>query len=441
MKRPGAPLALPTLIARKRDGGALTDGEIRAVIEGAARDTIPDYQLSALLMAIVWRGMTERELVAWTLAMIDSGDRLRWPKLGGPKVDKHSTGGVGDKISLALAPLAAAAGLYVPMMAGRALGHTGGTLDKLEAIPGFRTSLAPAAFGRVLARAGFVLAGQSARLAPADRRLYALRDATATVESIPLIASSILSKKVAEGADGLVMDVKVGSGAFLPARARARALARTLVGLGGRLGLRVRALLTDMEQPLGLAIGNAVEVREALDVLRGAGPADVRALTVHLGAEMLVLGGRSRDRAAGARAIEAAIASGAGLERFRLAVRLQGGDVRAVDDPRRLPRARHARVLRASRAGVVTGVDAGALGRAATLLGAGRLQKHDRIAPGAGILLAVKIGARVARGDALCTVAFDDPSRERAARPLVAGAFRIQDAGPRARPLVLETLG
>ena len=293
----------------------------------------------------------------------------------------------------------------------------------------------------MLARAGFVLAGQSARLAPADRRLYALRDATATVESIPLIASSILSKKVAEGADGLVMDVKVGSGAFLPARARARALARTLVGLGGRLGLRVRALLTDMEQPLGLAIGNAVEVREAIDVLRGAGPADVRALTVHLGAEMLVLGGRSRDRAAGARAIEAAIASGAGLERFRLAVRLQGGDVRAVDDPRRLPRARHARVLRASRAGVVTGVDAGALGRAATLLGAGRLQKHDRIAPGAGILLAVKIGARVARGDALCTVAFDDPSRERAARPLVAGAFRIQDAGPRARPLVLETLG
>jgi pyrimidine-nucleoside phosphorylase/thymidine phosphorylase len=438
--KPRAPLAMPTLIAKKRDGGALTDGEIRAVIEGAARDTIPDYQLAALLMAIVWRGMTGPELVAWTVAMIDSGDRLRWPGLRGPKIDKHSTGGVGDKISLALAPLAAAAGLYVPMMAGRALGHTGGTLDKLEAIPGFRTALSPAAFGRVLGRAGFVLAGQSARLAPADRRLYALRDATATVESIPLIASSILSKKVAEGADGLVMDVKVGSGAFLPAEAQARALARTLVALGRRLGLRVRALLTDMDQPLGLAIGNAAEVREAIAVLRGGGPPDVRALTVRLGAEMLVEGRLARDRRAGARAIEDAIATGAGLERFRLAVRLQGGDVRAVDEPDRLPRARHARVLRSPRAGVVTRVDAGMLGRAATLLGAGRLRKQDRIAPGVAILLGVKVGDRVARGDALATVEFEDAARERAARPLVAGAFRIQDAGAGpARPLVLET--
>jgi pyrimidine-nucleoside phosphorylase len=440
MKR--APLLpIPSLIATKRDGRALADAEIRAVIAGAARGDIPDYQLSALLMAIVWRGMTTRELTTWTVAMIDSGERLRWTALRAPAVDKHSTGGVGDKISLALAPLCAACGLTVPMIAGRALGHTGGTLDKLEAIPGFRTALTTAQIGRVLARAGFVLAGQTARLVPADRALYALRDATATVESIPLIASSILSKKVAEGARALVMDVKVGSGAFLPERARARALARTLIALGGRLGLPVRALLTDMDQPLGNAIGNAAEVRETIDVLRGGGPADVRALTVRLGAEMLAIGGVARDRRDGARRIEAALASGAGLERFRLGVRLQGGDPRAIDDPRRLPRARHTHLVRAARRGVVTRVDAGLLGRAATLLGAGRLRKQDRIAPGAAILLRAKIGQPVARGDVLATVEFDDAARERAARPLVERAFVVGGQRPRPRPLVLETLG
>jgi len=439
--RARAPLAMPSLIAAKRDGGALPDADIRAVIAGAARGEIPDYQLSALLMAIVWRGMTTRELVTWTAAMIDSGERLRWTRLRAPAVDKHSTGGVGDKISLALAPLAAACGLTVPMIAGRALGHTGGTPDKLEAIPGYRTALSAAEIGRVLARAGFVLAGQTARLVPADRALYALRDATATVESIPLIASSILSKKVAEGARALVMDVKVGSGAFLPERERARALARTLIALGRRMGLPVRALLTDMDQPLGDAIGNAAEVREAIDVLRGGGPADVRALTVRLGAEMLVLGGVARDRGDGARRIETEIASGAGFERFRLGVRLQGGDPRAIDDPRRLPRARHTRLIRAARRGVVTRVDAGLLGRAATLLGAGRLRKEDRIAPGAAILLHAKVGAHVARGDALATVAFDDPARERAARSMVASAFAVGAHAPARTRLILETLG
>jgi pyrimidine-nucleoside phosphorylase len=436
-----APLALPPLIAKKRDGGQLADGEIEAVVAGAARGDIPDYQLSALLMAIVWRGMTTRELTTWTVAMIDSGERLRWTALRAPAVDKHSTGGVGDKVSLALAPLCAVCGLTVPMIAGRALGHTGGTLDKLEAIPGFRTALTAREIGRVLARAGFVLAGQTARLVPADRALYALRDATATVESIPLIASSILSKKVAEGARALVMDVKVGSGAFLPERAGARELARTLIALGGRLGLPVRALLTDMDQPLGNAIGNAAEVRETIDVLGGGGPADVRALTVRLGAEMLAVGGVARDRRDGGRRIEAAIASGAGLERFRLGVRLQGGDPRAIDDPRRLPRARHTHLLRAARRGVVTRVDAGLLGRAATLLGAGRLRKQDRIAPGAAILLHAKIGTPVARGDLLATVEYDDASRERAARPLVERAFVVGGQRPRPRPLVLETLG
>ncbi|HXT99283.1 MAG TPA: thymidine phosphorylase [Polyangia bacterium] len=434
-------LAVPGLIAKKRDGGALTDGELEAIIEGAVRGTIPDYQLSALLMAIVWRGLGPRELVTWTRAMIDSGERLSWKALPGPTVDKHSTGGVGDKVSLCLAPLCAAAGLYVPMMAGRALGHTGGTLDKLETIPGFRTALEPAAFRRVLTQAGFVLAGQSARLAPADRLLYALRDATATVESIPLIASSILSKKIAEGAGALVMDVKVGSGAFLPARSRARTLARALIGLGGRLGLKVRAVLSDMDQPLGAAIGNAVEVREAIEILRGGGPVDLRALTVRLGAEMLVLGRRARDLAEGTRRIERAITSGAGLERLARGVRLQGGDARVVEDPERLPRARRQRVIRAGRAGVVVRADAGALGRAATLLGAGRLRKEDRIAPGAAIVLAAKVGTPVARGEALCTLHYDDEARADAAAPLVARAFRIGPRAPRATPLVLETLG
>ena len=436
-----APLSVPTLIARKRDGGALGDGDIRALVAGAAAGEIPDYQLAALLMAIVWRGMSARELVVWTEAMIESGDRLRLSEVPGRKVDKHSTGGVGDKISLCLAPLVAACGVPVPMMAGRALGHTGGTLDKLESVPGFRTALSPAEFRRVLGRAGLVLAGQSARLCPADRILYALRDATATVESVPLIASSILSKKVAEGAEALVLDVKVGAGAFLRVRAQGRALARTLVRLGARLGLEVRALLTAMEEPLGVEIGNACELGEAIEILRGGGPGDVRGLTVRLGAEMLVLGRRAPDRAEGARLIEQAIASGAGLERLALCVRLQGGDARVIDEPARLPRARRSHVVRATRTGVVVRVDAGLIGRAATLLGAGRLTKEDRVDPGAGITLAAKVGARVGRGDVLCVVRCDEDGRWAASRHLVAAAFRI---GSRARPeapLVLETVG
>jgi len=436
-----APLHTPALIAKKRDGGTLADAEIRALIDGAVTGDVPDYQLSALLMAIVWRGLDTRELTTWTRAMIDSGERLRWDDLPGPVIDKHSTGGVGDKVSLCLAPLCAAAGLYVPMMAGRALGHTGGTLDKLETIRGFRTALEPRTFARVLKRAGFVLAGQSARLAPADRRLYALRDATATVESIPLIASSILSKKVAEGAAGLVMDVKTGSGAFLPSLEQTRALARTLIALGRSLGLPVRAVLSGMDQPLGDAIGNAVEVQEAIDVLKGGGPADLVDLTLRLGAEMLVLGGLARDLREGTARMTRARASGEGLQRFALGVRLQGGDPRVVDDPRRLPVARHSRVVRAPRSGFVARADAGLLGRAATVLGAGRARQEDRISPGAGILLRAKVGARVAAGDPLCTVHFDDPARARAALPQIAAAFRIAPRAPSPPPLVVETLG
>ena len=442
-RRPRAvapPLPVPTWIARKRDGGALEDDAIRALIGGAATGTVPDYQLAALLMAIVWRGLSPRELAVWLDAMVASGDRMRLSAIRGVKVDKHSTGGVGDKISLCLAPLVAACGVPVPMMSGRALGHTGGTLDKLESIPGFRTALAPREFARVLAKAGLVLAGQSATLAPADRLLYALRDATATVESIPLIASSILSKKIAEGTDGLLMDVKVGRGAFLPEKARARALARTLVQLGSRAGLRVVALLTAMDQPIGQAIGNACELAEAIDVLRGGGPADTRALTVRFGAEMLVLGKRARDVAEGARRIEAAIGSGAGLEKLRLCVRLQGGDVGVIDDPRRLPRAPLQTVLHAKRAGFVTRLDAGALGRAATQLGAGRARKEDRVDPGVGILLHHKEGDAVERGAALAVVQYSDRARFGAVRGQLDGAFTIGAVRPRRRPLIIERI-
>ena len=435
------PLAVPGLIARKRDGGALDDDAIRALVTGAATGAVPDYQLAALLMAIVWRGLSARELVTWTRAMIASGDRLRLDDVPGRKVDKHSTGGVGDKVSICLAPLVAACDVPVPMMAGRALGHTGGTLDKLEAIPGFRTALSPAEFRRVLRRCGLVLAGQTERMVPADRVLYALRDATATVASIPLIASSILSKKVAEGTDALLMDVKVGAGAFLPSRAVARRLARTLVTLGRSEGLQVRALLTAMDQPLGREVGNASELREAIEILTGAGPADTRALTVRFGAEMLVLGRAARDLADGARRIEAAIASGAGWERFGRCVELQGGDRRVLDRPEaRLPRARRHLDVAAARAGVIGAIDARAIGQAATLLGAGRLRKEDRVDPAVGITLHHKVGAHVDRGQPLATVHANDPGREAIARALVAGAFQLGAARPRRRPLILETI-
>jgi len=441
--RPRIRLDVPTLIARKRDGGVLDDAAIQALIAGAATGAIPDYQIAALLMAIVWRGLTPRELVTWMRAMIASGDRLDLHAIRGRKVDKHSTGGVGDKISICLAPLVAACGVPVPMMSGRALGHTGGTLDKLEAIRGFRSSLSPAEFRRVLRSCGLVLAGQSERLVPADRRLYALRDATATVESIPLIASSILSKKVAEGTNALLMDVKVGGGAFLPSIDDARRLARTLVRLGRAEGLEVVALLTAMDQPLGREIGNANELREAIEVLSGGGPSDTRALTVRFGAEMLVLGRAARDLADGTRRIEAAIASGAGLEKFGRCIELQGGDRRVLDRPRdRLPQAHHQHVVVARRAGVVTAIDARALGHASTLLGAGRLRKEDPVDPAVGITLAHKIGARVARGEPLATLHYNDRRRRDSALPLVERAFIVaaRTAVPPPQPLVRERI-
>jgi pyrimidine-nucleoside phosphorylase len=327
------------------------------------------------------------------------------------------------------------------MVSGRALGHTGGTLDKLQSIRGFQTALAPAQFRRVLRTCGLVLAGQSERLVPADRRLYALRDATATVESIPLIASSILSKKVAEGTNALLMDVKVGGGAFLPSIDDARRLARTLVRLGRGEGLEVVALLTSMDQPLGREVGNANELAEAIEILAGSGPDDTRALTVRFGAEMLVLGGVARDLADGGRRIEAAIASGAGLEKLGRCIELQGGDRRVLDRPReRLPRARHAHVVVARRAGVVSAIDARAVGHAAMLLGAGRLRKEDEVDPAVGITLAHKRGARVARGEPLATLHYNDRRRMGSALPLIERAFAIRASAATPPPLVRERI-
>jgi pyrimidine-nucleoside phosphorylase len=434
-----ARLALPVTawIAAKRDGERLSPADIEAFIAGVTDGRIPDYQITALLMAVVWRGLDESEMEEWTRAMIASGDRLRLGRAarGRPRVDKHSTGGVGDKVTICLAPLVAACGIEAPMLVGRGLGHTGGTLDKLGAIPGFRFALTPREFRRVLARTGFVIAGQTARLVPADGRLYALRDASATVKSIPLIASSILSKKIAGGADALVLDVKMGRGAFLPRAAATRKLARTLVALGRRLGLPTVAVLTAMDQPLGREVGNASELREALEVLRGQGPADTRALTVRLGAEMLLLGRAAPDRKTATARIEAAIASGAGWERLVRAVALQGGDVSVLERPERLPQARHSHVVRAARAGIVAGLDARAVGLGATWLGAGRLRQEDAVDPAVGITLHAKQGDQVARGEPLCTLWYNDRARlDRALVPLRAAYDLKAATGRDARP-------
>lgn len=432
-------LALPSIIATKRDGGCLDDDTIRAVIAGVASGQIPDYQTAALLMAIVFQGLDDRELMTWTKAMISSGECLDLSDIPGPKVDKHSTGGVGDKLTLPLAPLVAACGVNAPLITGRALGHTGGTMDKMESIPGLRTQLPVARLRRVLEKAGFFIAGQTPTLVPADRSLYALRDATATVESIPLIAASIVSKKVASGSDALVMDVKVGRGAFLPTRKSARALARAIVSLAKRLGLPARAVLTDMDQPLGLTIGNALEVEESIQILRDQGPPDSRDLTLKLGVQMLLMGGVVRSEAAALVRLQSALRSGAALERFLLGVRLQGGDVKALEGGR-LPRARRQHILRSPRAGFVTDLNPRALGDAATRVGAGRLRKDDVVDPGVGIILHARRGDEVSKHVPLATLWYNDSARMAAALPFLERAFQIGPVRPRACPLVIESL-
>jgi len=430
------------VIHRKRDGRPVPPEAVAELVTRYTEGAVPDYQMAAFCMAVFFRGMSEAELQALTGAMLHSGDVLDLSDIPGPKVDKHSTGGVGDKTSLAIAPLAAACGLKVPMVSGRGLGHTGGTLDKLESIPGFQIHLPVERFREVLASVGACLIGQTDRIAPADRKLYALRDLTATVESIPLIAASILSKKLAEGIDGLVLDVKVGSGAFMKRLPEARLLARTLCGLGRRMGKEVTALVTDMDQPLGRAVGNALEVKEILDLLRGGGPADLRELTVALTAEMLLLGGLAATGAEARGRVEQAIADGRGLRKLCEIVAAQGGDPGALADPGRLPRAAGVAEVGAPAAGRVEAIDAEALGLAAMALGAGRSRIEDRVDPGAGLEVWKKVGDPVEMGETLVTLHVGsaplEPPETVAAR--VRGAYRIGVGPASVGPLVLERI-
>ena len=431
------------LIRRKRDGGVLTAAEIGFLVGGIATGEVPDYQWSALTMAILWRGMTPEETAALVEAMLHSGTVLDLSDIPGPKVDKHSTGGVGDKTSLILAPVAAACGVTVPMVSGRGLGHTGGTLDKLESIPGFRIDQDLAAYRRIARECGLVLIGQTAEIAPADRVLYAIRDATATVESIPLITASILSKKLAEGIDALVLDVKTGDGAFMAKLDDARALAASMARIGRALGKPVQALITSMDAPLGRAVGNALEVRESVECLRGGGPADLVELSLELAAEMLVLGGVAAERGAALERCRRAIADGSALERFRRVVAAQGGDPRVCDDPERvLPRAARVEPVRAAGAGFVAGIRAWPVGQASMLLGAGRPRIDAAIDPAAGILFTKTVGDEIREGEVIAELHFN-PAHEGAvpeAVSLVGAATTIAPARPPVRPLILERL-
>lgn len=413
------------IIEKKRDGRALADEEIGFFIRGYASGAIPDYQMAALAMAITLQGMSPDETVALTRNMLASGITLDTSSLRNPKIDKHSTGGIGDKVSLVLAPLATCCGITVPMIAGRGLGLTGGTIDKLESIPGYRTNLDEAAFLHVLNTCGCSIIRAMDTLVPADNKLYALRDVTGTVPSIPLIVASILSKKLAAQPDGLVLDVKWGHGAFMTTRADAEALARALVETGQRLGLSMAALLTDMNQPLGRAVGNALEVAESVDVLRGNGPADVVALTLELGARMLMLGRVAADRKQALERLRAALQSGEAFERFKTMVSLHGGEARVLDDPVQLPSAAIREPLPARRAGFIQTVDAEAIGRAVLLLGAGRERVTDKVDPAAGISALKKIGEAVTVGETMAILHTNRRDRLEEARALSANAFRI----------------
>ena len=426
------------IIRAKRDGEALSREAIDAFVLGVTDGSWADYQASALLMAIVLKGMTPDETSQLTDAMVRSGERVDLAGIAGIKVGKHSTGGVGDKVSIVLAPLVASCGVVVPKMSGRGLGHTGGTLDKLESIPGFRVALSLDEFKRMLAEVGCSLISQTTTIAPADKTLYALRDVTATVESLPLIAASVMSKKLAEGSNALVLDVKCGCGAFMKTLDDARALAHALVSIGTAAGVRTEAFITRMETPLGRAVGNAVEVAECIETLRGHGPADLVEAVVTLGSRMVLLGGHAATDADAANTIRTALASGAGLEKLRALVAWQGGDPGVVDDPGRLPAPQVIHQVKADRSGVVTRLDALAVGRASVALGAGRDKKTDPVNPAAGLRLLKKPGEPVSAGDAVMELLCDDAARLPAALALVRDALSIADEPP---PVVGPVLG
>jgi pyrimidine-nucleoside phosphorylase len=428
------------LIRHKRDGGTLDRAAIDFFVGGVTDGTMPDYQAAALLMAIVIRGMSPEETAALTDAMVRSGVRVEYPGIPGTPVDKHSTGGVGDKTSLILAPLAAACGAYVPMMSGRGLGHTGGTLDKLEAIPGFRTALSLSELRAALAAVGCALIGQTSEIAPADRKLYALRDVTGTVESIPLICASIMSKKIAEGIGALILDVKTGAGAFMTTLEDSRRLAESLVSIGRASGVRTEALITRMDAPLGRAVGNSLEVIESIETLKGNGPEDLELLSVQLAARMLLAAGVAPDEADATARVRAALDSGGGVEKLRRIIEFQGGDPRVIDDYGRLPAAPDRLAVRAPRAGYVSALHAGRVGRAAVALGAGRAQLDDVIDPGVGIEVVAPPGAPVTDADPVLMVHHRGGRGLEHALPLLVSAIEIADARPSIQPLIVERI-
>jgi pyrimidine-nucleoside phosphorylase len=425
-----SPVRAIDVITKKRDGQEPSAAEIEAFVDGYTNGDIPDYQASAWLMAVVLRGMTRTETAALTNAMLHSGEVLDLSEFPATKVDKHSTGGVGDKTSLVLAPLAAAGGLTVPMISGRGLGHTGGTLDKLESIPGFNVNLSIAEFRRVLNSCGCAMIGQTAEIAPADRKLYALRDVTATVESPYLICASIMSKKLAEGIDALVLDVKTGSGAFMRKEEDAVFLAELMVETGELVGKKMVALITDMNQPLGTHIGNSLEVIEALDVLRNGGPEDLRQLCLELAGWMFFLGGIESTVELGKKKAEKLIRSGDALDRFREIVKLQGGNERIIDDPSLLPRSKHIRQISSPKSGFIVEIDCQAVGIASVILGGGRAKKEDSVDPSVGIILHRKLGDAVSAGEPICTIHYNSDTQANEAAALLQRSFRIAEPAP-----------
>jgi len=429
------------IIARKRDGGALTREEIEAFVRGATDGSWADYQLSAMLMAIFLRGMTPAETAHFTRAMMESGRVADLSGIQMPKADKHSTGGVGDKVSLHLAAMVAACGVAVPMISGRGLGHTGGTLDKLEAIPGFSVNLSFARYRTQVKRIGLCLIGQTAELAPADKKLYALRDVTGTVECIPLICGSILAKKLAEGIDVLVLDVKFGRGAFMKDRQQARQLAQALVRVARAMGKPTRALLTAMDEPLGRTVGNALEVAESIDCLRGCGPADTMAVTFALGEQMLLLAKVAKTAAQARAQLEAVIVDGRALKKFRAMIAAQGGDARVVEDPGRLPQASLQVPLPAARSGFVQRVDAMGVALAALRLGAGRAKAEDKVDPAVGISGLVKVGEKIVSGAPLCVIHANDRKALAAATKLLEGSIVLGAKPVKPVKLVGEIIG
>jgi len=424
------------VIQKKRDRGTLTQEEIASFVRGYMASEIADYQAAAWLMAVYLNGMTPDETKTLTREMRDSGTVLDLSSIRGMKIDKHSTGGVGDKTSMMVAPIAAACGVAVPMITGRALGHTGGTLDKLESIPGFNARPSPAKIVEILSSAGAVIMGQTDDLAPADKRIYALRDVTSTVESIPLITASILSKKLAEGIDGLVMDVKTGSGAFMPTLKLATALARSIVDVCRAMKTKIVVLITDMEQPLGRAIGNALEIRECIEFLNGRTPEDLETVTIALAAHMIRLGGQARSINHASKLAYEAVSRGEAARRFRQIISAQGGDERVMDNPDLLPRAAQIQDFRAKANGFLVRCDAKLLGLASNTLGAGRNRVEERIDPAVGLYLEKKLSDRVVKGDVLCRIHWNDEHRLASALPLIERAFEVKTSRPKGRPLI-----